>query len=265
MKQLKVTNPDINDLSSLKKMWKDIFKDEDSYIELFFNKKFKPETTLVIKEDGKIVSTLYAEETILVTDKKEYKGIYLCGIATREDKRGKGYAKEIIDEALERFSDYDIIYLIPANQGLFKFYEKFGLKPFTYLNEEKINLRETKEEKFTHKFEYETLNKFYENSGNGLYVKRSYEDFKAIYDCYKNIRIFEDGYIVYYIENETLHITEYSFSFDRAEETGSYIIKENNLSGGFILKKHGEIPFSCYKGKVDFCSINNKYVNLLLN
>ena len=42
----------INDIPYLKKMWKDIFKDDDSYIDLFFSYKFKEGNTFVIRDNG---------------------------------------------------------------------------------------------------------------------------------------------------------------------------------------------------------------------
>ena len=128
----------INDIPYLKKMWKDIFKDDDSYIDLFFSYKFKEGNTFVIRDNGKIISTLYVEYTDIFIDEKIYKGAYFCGIATLSEYRKKGYAKKLIEYAKENIKNVDIIYLIPANESLFDFYKEAGFRVFTCLDKEKV-------------------------------------------------------------------------------------------------------------------------------
>ena len=118
---------------------------------------------------------------------------------------------------------------------------------------------------FSHFFSYDTLNSFYENSGNSIYVKRDYRDFKTIYECYKNFMIFKDGYIVYSIEGNTLNIIEYTLSFDKVNAIGYYLINKNGLKEGFILKKFGDTPFSFFKSDIDLKCEEKSYINLLLN
>lgn len=261
-----ITNPDKNDIPALKKLWQDIFKDEKSYIELFFNVKHKPENTFVIKENSEIASMLFAEVNTIVAEGKEYKGAYLCGIATKEDKRGRGYAGKLIDYAISALDSIDVFYLIPASKELFGYYDKFGFKPFTFFD--KTEIKKDKTDKigdYITDFSFEKLNSLYEKSTDGLYVKRTYDDFKAIYDCYRKFMIFDDGYIVYYIADKELNITEYTLSFEKANNIGAYLINEHSLKRGFILKRYGKTPFTMYKSDINFDSIDDKYINLMLN
>ena len=265
MKSPTVINPSKEDVPSLKKLWKDVFKDTDDYIELFFSVKYKAENTFIIKEDGEIASMFFAEPNTIVAGKENLKGVYLCGLATREDKRGKGYAK-ILTEYATSFFDADIYFLIPANQELFSFYDGLGFKPFTYLTKVEIKKEQAEEiPGFSNEFSYETLNGFYENSDNGLFVKREFSDFKAIYDCYKNFMIFDNGYIIYYIGENILHIIEYTLPYQDACKVGSYLISQKGLLKGYILKKYGDTPFVAYKSHLDLSDIENKYINLMLN
>ena len=165
MKCVKIINPKKEDLESLKRLWKDIFKDEDSYIELFFDVKYKPENTFIIKENNELAAMLYAEETTMKAVEKELSGVYFCGIATREKSRGKGYAGMLIEYASEYFKDKDLIYLIPANQSLFDFYKKFSFKPLSYFTEIKINNKNVDTIPYhTTEFDYDKLNFFYKNA-----------------------------------------------------------------------------------------------------
>ena len=260
-----ITTPTENDILSLKKLWKDIFKDSDSYIELFFSKKFNPATSFVIKENNDVCGMLFAELNTVVKAGKELKGAYLCGIATGPDKRGKGYASKLINHALENLKDVDIFYLIPAEESLFDYYERFGFKPFTFFDKVSIEKKEVLSiPEYKQEFSYEILNEFYEKSCNGVFVKRSKSDFEAIYDCYKKFMIFENGYIVYYIDKGVLNITEYTTDFETASSIGAYIMNKYNLDDGYILKRNGNTPFSACRTKVDFHE-DDKYVNLMLN
>lgn len=256
----------INDIPYLKKMWKDIFKDDDSYIDLFFSYKFKEGNTFVIRDNGKIISTLYVEYTDIFIDEKIYKGAYFCGIATLSEYRKKGYAKKLIEYAKENIKNVDIIYLIPANESLFDFYKESGFRVFTCLDKEKVIADKKKKlDSFSGEFNYLKVKNFYENSKNNLYIKRDEKFFNAIYDCYKNVMIFDDGYVFYYIDNDVLHLIEYSFSYNRAKEILKGILNLKNLKEGILYKKWGQTPFSVCITDIDIESIENKYINLMLN
>ena len=240
-----ITNPSEKDIPSLRKLWKDIFGDDDSYLDLFFRVKYNPELTFIIKENEEIVAMLYAEINTLVKNDKKLKGAYLCGIATKESARGKGYASKLIDYTLKSHKAIDVFYLIPAEESLFDYYKRFGFEPFSYFDKTEIQPGKVdKIPEYTEGFSYEKLNKFSESALNGCYVKRSYNDFKAIYDCYKRFMIFDDGYIVYYISKGILNITEYTVDFEIADSISKYLMEKNQLEKGYILKRNGKTPFS---------------------
>ena len=255
-----------DDILYLKKMWKDIFKDTDSYIDLFFSYKFKSGNTYVIREDGKIVSTLYVEYNSLYINGKIKSGAYFCGIATYEKYRGRGYANMLIEYAKKNIKKVDIIYLIPASQSLFDFYKKSGFKHFTSMDREEIFPNENVPlPKFSKEFDYKTLTEFYEKSKNNIYVKRNEEFFKAIYECYKNVLIFDDGYVIYYTDENKVHLVEYSFDEERAKEILKGIIEKEKSASGILYKKWGKTPFSVCITDMDIWEIDNKYINLMLN
>ncbi len=263
MKSVIITNPEKGDIPYLKSFWKEIFKDDDDYINLFFTSKFKMENTFVIKESGKIVSMLYGEHTTLINEDESFSGIYISGIATKEDSRGKGYAKMLISEIEKAFPNTDVFYLIPAGEHLFDYYEKLGYFPLTKLEKVKIE-GSLYEEEYKEEFSFDVLNGFYENMGNSLYVKRSKENFYAIYNCYKNFMTFKDGYIAYYIENEHLKIVEYTVSFEKAMGIGQFLINKKELKGGYILKRYEGKPFAFAK-TIKKLQSEKGYINLMLN
>ena len=266
MGQIEISTAVSCDIPYLKRMWKDIFNDTDSYIDLYFSYKFKEGNTFVVKDEGKIVSTLYVEYNSLYVDGCEKKGAYFCGIATYEEYRKKGYANMLIQYAKENIKNVDIIYLIPANLPLFDFYKKSGFKEFTYMDKEEICIDKKIElPGFSKEFDYTKVNNFYENSGNKIYVKRDEAFFNAIYECYKNIMIFPDGYVIYYIDENKVHLVEYSFKEDKAKEILKGIISKENLKSGILYKKWGKTPFSVCITDLDIEKIDKRYINLMLN
>lgn len=266
MEQITISVAKKEDVSCLKKIWKDIFSDSDSYIDLFFACKFNEENTFVIKHDGKIVSTLYVDYNDVYLNGEIIKGAYFSGIATLNEYRGYGFATKLINYAKEYIKKVDIIYLIPANEPLFDFYRKSGFKDFTYLAKEEITKDNiTGLDEFSEEYSYEVVNSFYENSGNNLYVKRDKKFFDAIYNCYKNIMIFNDGYVIYYIEDGILHLVEYSFDELKAKEILKGILNLKNIKKGIFYNKRGKNPFSVSITSLDVESIDNKYLNLMLN
>jgi len=255
-----------SDVPALKKMWQEIFKDTKEYTELYFSYKFKEGNAFVIRIEDEIISTLYVEYTDLFIEGKILKGAYFCGIATKKEHRGKGFAGRLIEYAKKNIQKTDIIYLIPANNSLFNFYKSFGFREFTCIDRLKIKREEgVKLPPYTNEFNYELINSFYEKSGNSLYVKRDEAFFKAIYDCYKNISVFKDGYVIWYIEENIPHLIEYSFSYERAVEILKGLLNERNEEEGIIYKKWGNEPFTVCITDLEIREINNKYINLMLN
>ena len=57
---------DKKDVPSLKEMWKDIFNDDDGYIDLFFEYKMKSEYTFIAVENGEIAVVLVGGEEATV-------------------------------------------------------------------------------------------------------------------------------------------------------------------------------------------------------
>ncbi len=255
-----------NDIPVLKKMWRDIFKDTKEYTELYFSYKFKEGNTFIVRAGDEIASTLYVEYTELCVQGKIYKGAYFCGIATKEKYRGKGFAGSLIEYAKKNIKKVDIIYLIPANKSLFEFYKGFGFKDFTCIDKIKISREEgVKLPPHIKSADYEKMTFFYENSGNGLFVKRNEEFLKAVYGCYENINIFSDGYIVWYMADKIIHLVEYSFEYEKAVLILKGLLNEKDISEGIIYKKWGKEPFSVCITDLEIEKIPNKYINLMLN
>ncbi|OJU13022.1 MAG: hypothetical protein BGN88_08520 [Clostridiales bacterium 43-6] len=132
-----ITNPSVHDIPVLKRIWKEVFGDIDEYIDLFFREKFTVENTLVYKENDTIVSMIFFPcYEIKIGTLKEKSG-YICGAATLKAYRGQGIMGKLLEHsfAVMQGLGYACTVLIPANEGLYRYYQKFGYETVFYKKE----------------------------------------------------------------------------------------------------------------------------------
>lgn len=120
------------------KLWKDTFGDPYEYIRMVFDTYFVEENVETVEDEkGRLISSLLGVpyrffdcgvETPCGSHDGYLKGMYLCGLATVPDMRGKGLMKELMRRFEERAAgnDYDFSFLIPADEGLRNYYSRMG-------------------------------------------------------------------------------------------------------------------------------------------
>lgn len=107
----------------LKRLWKTVFGDPDSFIDTFFDIAFSPERCRFIEENGEVICALYWFDC-------EYefgKLAYIYAVATHPNYRGKGLASQLLKDTHTHLKalGYSGAVLKPA-KGLFPFYERLG-------------------------------------------------------------------------------------------------------------------------------------------
>ena len=125
--------PGPSDVPALKALWEEVFGDGPKYIDLFFDRMFRPEDyVLLCGRDGdgseSILSMASLLPVDLVSDGERFPVSYLYGMATRPSEQGKGYGLKLLDFAAEycRENGKAGIALQPAGTGLLYFYKKAG-------------------------------------------------------------------------------------------------------------------------------------------
>lgn len=116
-------------------LWKEAFGDEDGYIELFFETVYKENITVFAEFDcGKAVSALYLMRSYIKSESRVLDGYYLYAAATLKAYRGKGLMGKLINEAKAYVSDKgkDFISLVPGEESLCAYYNRFGFEPLMY-------------------------------------------------------------------------------------------------------------------------------------
>lgn len=115
---------------SLKRLWRVVFGDPDSFIDSFFETAYSPDRCLYIEAEGEAVSALYWFDCAYAGGKLAY----IYAVATQPDHRGKGLASCLLEKAhaLLQERGYAGSVLKPA-QGLFPFYERLGYETCGYI------------------------------------------------------------------------------------------------------------------------------------
>lgn len=95
---------------------------------LYFDRFYKPEEFLVLRENGALRAMAgLLSVTLNEPDGKAVKAAYLYGVGTHPDHQGKGFAAQLLN-----YADFylrgkrDCIVTVPATPQLHGFYEKFG-------------------------------------------------------------------------------------------------------------------------------------------
>ena len=113
-----------NDVKLIKKLWIEVFNDEENFVDSFLEHLFSDVDTVVFEENSKI----YSIASFIDVKIGEYKGKYLYALATSPRKRNKHLATSLIEFSKNYFSQngYEFIITIPSNPKLIPFYEKNG-------------------------------------------------------------------------------------------------------------------------------------------
>ncbi|MDE7432279.1 MAG: GNAT family N-acetyltransferase [Lachnospiraceae bacterium] len=116
------------DKGELKLLWKNVFADEDAYIERFFSQVYNHRQTLTYQENGHIVSMLHMIPYTLQIEGKCFPAMYLYALATEERFRGRKIMSGLICKAhrIAEERGYLCSFLIPEGESLFGFYQRFG-------------------------------------------------------------------------------------------------------------------------------------------
>ena len=114
----------------LAELWSTVFGDGKREVALFFRNTWRPENTLAVCQDGRIVSALHMLPCRMLLSGRTVQAHYIYAAATLPDFRGRGYMAQLLHLAGEygqRRGDYASV-LLPASASLYDFYHKFGYR-----------------------------------------------------------------------------------------------------------------------------------------
>lgn len=208
-------------------LWKVIFHDSDAYISLVFDTYFNTEYVEYYEENGKLISALLGIPYYFGNGRNRIQGLYLCGLATIKEYRGRGIMGNLIskisNKALKKGMSF--VFLIPASDSLRLYYSSKGFDNGMYVVEDRYT--------DIHNFDKDyrsILNR--ENDRIKSIKTKYYEKLRVETLSLKNKNVINDA-IGFIIKSEWNNNNYYTLMHD--EKDSFAIIKENNISGGKIL------------------------------
>lgn len=128
-----------DDIPKLKRLWKDAFGDEDSYINAFFDALFAEENVLLAEENGMLSGASFFLPARLWADGTSRKLRYVYALATDARCRGRGIARELLRQAGQLYQAP--LVAEPADGALAEgFYAPLGYQACFYLTCRCVNI-----------------------------------------------------------------------------------------------------------------------------
>ena len=115
-------------------LWQSCFGDDGETIEKFFKNSFSYENAVICTDKAEVVSQLFLLPEKLSLGEKEYFAYYIYAAATAESYRKQGIMGSLLKftSALAADRKADYLFLVPATEKLFDYYEKFGFYKALY-------------------------------------------------------------------------------------------------------------------------------------
>ena len=109
-------------------LWQSCFGDDNETIDMFFKNSFSYENAVICTDKAEVVSQLFLLPEKLSLGEKEYFAYYIYAAATAESYRKQGIMGSLLEftSALAADRKADYLFLVPATEKLFDYYEKFG-------------------------------------------------------------------------------------------------------------------------------------------
>ena len=238
-----------DDYSSLKKLWHVCFGDSEEVIENFFRNTATPQNIIGAFQGEKALGALYIVDCDAYIQGDIYTASYIYAVSTLPEFRNQGIMKALFNFLYEVSSQRgtDILFLVPADEGLFNMYGKLGFQTGLYYKN-RIKYK-TEETSFTLSDlsydEYKSYRKQVLYNHIDLKEKAFSSFLKPVGDDIKTICVKDDGYCVYEKDDDNLIIHDL---FGNEEKVLSAVfVKENCESVVIRDVRNGDIPFGMYR------------------
>ena len=128
--------------NEIKKLWHNNFLDDDEKtINCFLENVFENKKGVGAFINNELVAMVLFLNSKIISKNKEFKSVYFYAVCTDEKYRKKGIMKDLFHFATEeaKKQGYEICFLVPETEELFKMYEKFLFKRTIYYEEKCID------------------------------------------------------------------------------------------------------------------------------
>lgn len=118
----------LSDKQQLKNLWRSCFEDSNSFLNWFFDYHFSPCHSVLVEEDGQIVSAMHSLPLFIKIRDKILPCAILSGFSTLQHFRGRGYMKSCFGYMAENLRQMDIL-LLPHTPAVLESYYSLGHFP----------------------------------------------------------------------------------------------------------------------------------------
>jgi len=129
-----ISNADKGDTDSLKALWRACFGDSEAYTDYYFSRRYRPERTLVIRDNGAVIAS--SQETFhqMPFFGETKLAAYILGVCTHPEYRGRGLMSQLMRRALREQARAGAFMstLIPQEGYLFDVYRRCGFFELFY-------------------------------------------------------------------------------------------------------------------------------------
>ena len=114
------------DKRSIKRLWQEVFGDDEAFIDKFLINYHTHANTFTIKDGERTVSMLHV---VHFRSETGLRIAYIYAVATAAEYRHRGYASKLLEEALEKARHTsDAAILIPGDEAAERLYARFGFE-----------------------------------------------------------------------------------------------------------------------------------------
>jgi len=166
---------------AVRRMWKICFNDSEAFMDLYFSEKYKDENTLVYIEDNQVVASLQILPYSFTFYGENIPISYISGACTLPEFRNRGLMEKLLIASFEVMKQRNIplSIVIPANENLYKYYEKFGYEKVFGKDDTEIPLKEIWEKSNGDlDVAYQAFNQLFE--GKDFCIQKTKADFRTI-------------------------------------------------------------------------------------
>lgn len=192
-----------SDTEKVMALWDRCFGEDKTFNEWFFEKRYRPEETLLsLSDDGELLAMVQMLPYTYSSENISGEVTYIYGACTAPEHRKKGIMAELLNESFRIDTELGRIgsLLIPAEPWLFDFYKKYGYETAFSVQENELVLEtdaDSCDMRPAELTDIETMNKIYRRHAGLSRLERSEADWE------KQIQMFRDlGGEVFVFGNE---------------------------------------------------------------
>lgn len=170
----------------VRQMWKICFEDTEEFMDIYFHYKYRNENTLIYFEGDKAVASLQMLPYTISFYREIIPFAYLAGLCTLPEYRERGYMSKLIKEAHRVIAERNVplAILIPAEDWLYGFYERYGYQQVFECDDDRIPLQQIIEEYSDKKEAYRRFDSLFRY--RDFCVQKTGADFDVIVEEYKS-------------------------------------------------------------------------------